>query len=112
MFLFAQVNFGLYWGFWDYICGTRFDPNTASRKGQLMEQRYQYEDVYTQYQLVQAMTGESEEPTPVKGVVETGEQWEEDQEEAVAAEAGRRRGRSRSRSITRRRRTGKSVPAS
>jgi len=21
-----HVNYGLYWGFWDYVCGTRYDP--------------------------------------------------------------------------------------
>jgi len=33
-----HVNFGLYWGVWDFICGTRYDPKkTAAWKGAVLE---------------------------------------------------------------------------
>lgn len=52
-----DVNFGLFWGFWDFLCGTRYNLATATRRGLALESVSVQNggDVYTLAQFAEAL---------------------------------------------------------
>ena len=57
---YGNVNFGLYWGLWDYICGTRFGGKNVNDRGRQL-QRSQFMDIYTFDQFLTLLATEKQQ---------------------------------------------------